>query len=80
MLAPGFALTPDPREVAEMFEVPLAFLLRSRQPAAGSRGDRAAAAPLYAFTHGEHQIWGATAAIIVNLAERLDGISLNHAD
>jgi hypothetical protein len=29
----------------------------------------------YAFTYKEHEIWGATAAIIVNLAQRLDGIS-----
>jgi hypothetical protein len=28
----------------------------------------------YAFTYESHEIWGATAAIIVNLAQRLDAI------
>ena len=31
----------------------------------------------HAFTYEEHEIWGATAAIIVDLAQRLDGISLD---
>ena len=41
VLAPGFALAPDPREVAEIFEVPLAFFLdpanrQRRQPRHGA--------------------------------------------
>lgn len=75
VLAEGFALVPDPREVAQIFEVPLAFL---RDPANRRRELRDIAGRqrrFYAFTYKEHEIWGATAAIIVNLAQRLDGIS-----
>ncbi len=34
----------------------------------------------HAFTWQAHEIWGATAAIIVNLAQRLDGVDLSNAD
>jgi 8-oxo-dGTP pyrophosphatase MutT (NUDIX family) len=71
LVAPGFALAPDPREVDEVFEVPLAFLL---DPASRRRESREIAGRqrrYYVFTYKEHEIWGATAAIIVNLAERL---------
>ncbi len=80
VLAPGFALKPDSREVAEVFEAPLGFLLdpANRQRASRQIGDRTR--HFYVFHHGGHEIWGATAAIIVGLAQRLDGISLNHAD
>ena len=59
-----------------MFEVPLAFLLdpanrRRETRVIGGRDRR-----FYAITYQEHEIWGATAAIIVDLASRLDGISL----
>ncbi len=47
VLAPGFALAPDPREVAEIFEVPLAFFLdpanrRQETAASMARPHRAA--------------------------------------
>jgi 8-oxo-dGTP pyrophosphatase MutT (NUDIX family) len=71
VLAEGFALAPDPNEVAEIFEVPLAFLAdpanrRRESRVIGGRDRR-----FYAFTYGGHEIWGATAAIIVNLAQRM---------
>ena len=80
VLAEGFALKPDPREVASVFEVPLAFLLdpanrRRETRVIGGRERR-----FYAITYQEHEIWGATAAIIVDLAARLDGINLTHED
>ena len=80
VLAPGFALKPDPREVAEVFEVPLGFLLDPASRRIESRLIGGRQRRYYAFTHGEHLIWGATAAIMVGLAARLDGISLDHAD
>lgn len=70
----GFALAPDIREVAATFEVPLAFLL---DPANRRREARAFAGRerrFYTFTYEDHEIWGATAAIIVNLAEYLADI------
>jgi len=75
VLADGFAVAPDPREVAEIFEVPLAFLCDPANRRRESREIGGATRSFYAFTYNEHEIWGATAAIIVNLAQRLDGIS-----
>jgi 8-oxo-dGTP pyrophosphatase MutT (NUDIX family) len=80
MLSEGFMLAPDPREVAHVFEVPLAFLL---DPANRRREERQIGGRLrrfYAFHYGGHEIWGATAAIVVDLAERLSDISIAHAD
>jgi len=72
LLDEGFVLTPDPAEVAQAFEVPLAFLLdpanRRRETRAIGGRERA----FHAFTHQGQEIWGVTAAIIVNLAQRLD--------
>jgi 8-oxo-dGTP pyrophosphatase MutT (NUDIX family) len=70
----GFTLMPDAREVAATFEVPLAFL---RDPANRRRETRVFGGHerrFYAFTYDGHEIWGATAAIIVNLAEHLADI------
>lgn len=74
LVAEGFALAPDPREVASLFEVPLAFLL---DPANRRREARIIAGRerrFYAFHYEGHEIWGATAAIIVNLADHLADI------
>jgi 8-oxo-dGTP pyrophosphatase MutT (NUDIX family) len=67
----GFALKPCTREVAEIFEVPLAFLLN---PA--NRGEETIewlgqTRRFYAFRFESHYIWGATAAMLVDLAQRL---------
>jgi 8-oxo-dGTP pyrophosphatase MutT (NUDIX family) len=71
LLDPGFALAPDPREVDEVFEVPLTFLLDPGNRRRESRAIAGRQRRFYAFTYNGHEIWGATAAIIVNLAERL---------
>ncbi len=78
VLAEGFALAPDPREVAEIFEVPLPFLLDPANRRRDVREIGGRQRRFYAFTYKEHEIWGATAAIVVNLAQRLDGISESH--
>jgi 8-oxo-dGTP pyrophosphatase MutT (NUDIX family) len=75
VVADGFALVSDPREVADIFEVPLAFLMDPANRRRESREIAGRQRSFYAFTYKEHEIWGATAAIIVNLAQRLDGIS-----
>ena len=73
-VAEGFALAPDASEVAAMFEVPLAFLLdpANRRREARMIGGRERR--FYAFHYEGHEIWGATAAIIVNLADHLADI------
>ncbi len=70
---PGFELTLDPREVAEVFETPLAFLL---DPANHERREgvwRGKTRAYYAMPHDGREIWGATAGMIRALWERLYG-------
>jgi 8-oxo-dGTP pyrophosphatase MutT (NUDIX family) len=60
-----------PAEVAEVFEVPLAFFLdpaNLRRYTMEFRGHRR---EMVEFVHGGHRIWGATAAILLNLLKRM---------
>ncbi|HWW68634.1 MAG TPA: CoA pyrophosphatase, partial [Duganella sp.] len=67
LIAPPFELQPDPSEVAEIFEVPLAFLMdgmnHQRLSAQLPSGRRS----FYAMPYGEYYIWGATAGMLRNL-------------
>ena len=74
LVSEGFALAPDPREVAEIFEVPLAFLCDPANRRRESREIGGRRRSFYAFSYGGHEIWGATAAIVVSLAQRLNAI------
>ena len=68
LVTPPLALVPDPREVEEVFEVPLAFLLDPAQPP--PRDARAAGAHrrlLRDRATATHAIWGATAGMLMNL-------------
>ena len=69
---PPFDLKPDPFEVDEVFEVPLAFVLdpanHQRHFRESTEGKRRY---YYALPYGSYYIWGATAAMLVNLAEAL---------
>ena len=68
---PGFDLALDAFEVAEAFEVPLAFFLdeASCRIDSGVRGGLRR--HYYAFEYAEHYIWGATAGMLVNLRRRI---------
>ncbi|WP_422644163.1 CoA pyrophosphatase [Zavarzinia sp.] len=70
-LTPGFTLTPDPGEVAQVFEVPLDFLMDPANRQRQSRDYNGVQRYFYAMPYGEHYIWGATAGMLVNLATRL---------
>jgi 8-oxo-dGTP pyrophosphatase MutT (NUDIX family) len=70
-----FALAPDPREVAEVFEVPLAFLRDPANRVEETRHFGAFSRRVHAFRYEGHDIWGATAAIVIELVERLDAIN-----
>jgi 8-oxo-dGTP pyrophosphatase MutT (NUDIX family) len=71
LLHEGFPLIPEPAEVAKIFEVPLAFLLDPKNRERDSRVWQGRRREFYVFNHGGHYIWGATAAILVNFAERM---------
>ena len=70
VLREGFTLLPNPAEVNEIFEVPLSFLLDPKNRERQSREWQGQKREFYAFNYRSHYIWGATAAILVNFAER----------
>lgn len=70
-IAADARLRAAPAEVAEVFEVPLAFFLEPanlRRYVMEYRGHRR---EMVEFVHGGHRIWGATAAILLNLLTRM---------
>lgn len=67
---PGFNLTPDTREVAEIFDVPLSFLMDERNHQRHSGVWHGKMRHYYAMPYDGHYIWGATAGMIRNLFER----------
>ncbi len=71
LLRPPFPLAPDGCEVAEVFEAPLGFFLDPANREIHSRLYQGKERFFFAFAYGEHYIWGATAGMLVNLAEVL---------
>lgn len=70
-IAEAAVLYPTPDEVAEIFEVPFAFFLEPsnlRRYDMDFRGHRRS---MVEFIHGGHRIWGATAAMLLNLLQRM---------
>jgi 8-oxo-dGTP pyrophosphatase MutT (NUDIX family) len=73
IVQPPLALTIDPFEVAEAFEVPLAFILDPRNHQRIERAVGALSRCFFVLPYEGRNIWGATAGILVNLAEVLAG-------
>jgi 8-oxo-dGTP pyrophosphatase MutT (NUDIX family) len=71
LLTPPLALVPDPREVEEVFEVPLEVLLDPKNHQRESREIQGRTVGYYVIRHGERAIWGATAGMVVNLYRQL---------
>ena len=71
ILAPPIAPTIDPFEVAEAFEVPLAFILDRRNHQRVERESAGRRRCFFVLPYEGRNIWGATAGILVNLAEVL---------
>ena len=68
----AYAAVPDPSEVAEVFEVPLPFVL---DPANVHEQDvewQGRHRRLLEFRWDGHRIWGATASMLVNFRQRLE--------
>ena len=66
-IAPGFTARPDPSEVAEVFTVPLTFLLDPTHTRIEGRTWKGAYRRYYTMPYGPYYIWGATARILVAL-------------
>ena len=71
VVPPDLVFTPAIAEVANVFEVPLGFLLDSGNHIEASVEWQGRNRHYYEIIWGEHRIWGATAAMIVNLSRRL---------
>ena len=65
-------LKPHPGEVAAIFEVPLHHLLDPRHQLVRTVEWRGRERTYYEIDWAGHRIWGATAAMIVNLSRRLE--------
>ena len=68
---PDYRLALNVNEVAEAFEVPLAFLMDAQNHALHSRDWKGIQRKYYAMPFGERYIWGVTAGILRNLYERI---------
>lgn len=71
IIAPPVETNADPFEVAEVFEVPLNFLLDPENHKLHRRVIEGRHRPFWSMTWDERVIWGATAGILVNLSEVL---------
>ncbi len=69
LLTPPFELRPDPNEVAEIFEVPLEFLMdgMNHQRMSFDLPEGAGRRSFYAMPYQRFFIWGATAGMLRNL-------------
>ena len=67
IVRPGFAITPHEGEVADVFEVPLAFLMDPAHHETHSRDFNGKPRYYYAMPYQGRYIWGATAGMIRNL-------------
>jgi 8-oxo-dGTP pyrophosphatase MutT (NUDIX family) len=68
---PDFVLTPNRSEVADIFEVPLAFLMAPENHRLKSREWRGIIRHYYEIPYQGRYIWGVTAGILRNLYERI---------
>jgi 8-oxo-dGTP pyrophosphatase MutT (NUDIX family) len=71
VVPPDLPLTPHEHEVADWFEAPLAFLLDPANQQRRSALFQGVERHYYEINWDGRRIWGATAAMIVNLSRRL---------
>jgi 8-oxo-dGTP pyrophosphatase MutT (NUDIX family) len=72
LIEPPYPLTIDPFEVAEAFEVPLSYVLDPRNHNRTVRESAGRTRVFFVLPYEGRNIWGATAGMLVNLAEVLN--------
>lgn len=72
LIRPPFDMTPEPGEVAEIFEAPLDFLMDTSNYERRHRDSNGVRRYFYAINYQGYDIWGATAGMLRNLSERLE--------
>ena len=73
LVEPDFTLSLNAGEVADAFEVPLAFLMDAANHRRDTRFWKGATRTFHAMPYGERYIWGATAGMLKNMHARLFG-------
>ena len=73
LLAPGLTLQPNGTEVAEVFELPLAFVLTAANYRVRRRAIGEVDVDTWELSFGRYNIWGATAGILAHLREVFAG-------
>ncbi len=73
LVSPDARFTPDPFEVADIFEVPLAFILNPRNHQRHFRETPIGRRYFYVLPYQDRYIWGATAGMLVNFSKVLTG-------
>ena len=71
LLAPPFEVVPDPREVAEVFEVPLYFVLDPANHRFETRIRHGSEQQFAVLPYKDRYIWGLTARLLKELSEVL---------
>jgi 8-oxo-dGTP pyrophosphatase MutT (NUDIX family) len=72
VIDPAFVAVPEPGEVAEVFEVPLAYLMDPANLHHVEIDHRGRIRHVLEYGWPGQRIWGATAAILYNLRRRLE--------
>ena len=72
IVRPPFTLAPDPTEVAEIFEVPLDFILDPANRRHGVERREGVERDIYEIVFTSYRIWGFTARLLVRLVEAIE--------
>jgi 8-oxo-dGTP pyrophosphatase MutT (NUDIX family) len=72
LVEPAYTLTIDPFEVAEAFEVPLSYILDRNNHNRTERESAGRTRVFFVLPYQGRNIWGATAGMLVNLADVLN--------
>lgn len=75
VIDPAFVAVPQPDEVAEVFEVPLAYLMEADNLRSVELEFRGRPRRVLEYDWPGQRIWGATAAILLNLRRRLEQVA-----
>ena len=75
LLDDDYVARPDPNEVADVFEVPLSFLLDPANLATHTLDFRGRPREVLEYRYPAQRIWGATASMLFNLRQRLEAIA-----
>lgn len=73
LVSEGYTLAPHDHEVADIFDVPLSFLMTAANRETHTREWQGLTRRYYAYPFGERYIWGATAGMIKNMGDMLYG-------